>query len=89
MCLLGSHRMETVVFSAMEFARNVLGGTYVVVFLSAIVLVALVVGPVVERNKPIGIALLLIGVVPAMALAAEVKHRVRKRAERRKGRSSK
>jgi hypothetical protein len=58
-----------------EFAKTVLGTTYVLVFTICLILVARFIGPIVQYNKALGILLLLLGVVASMYVASEVKFR--------------
>lgn len=62
-----------------KFAKYVLGPVYVLVFLVGILLAALLLGPVVKANKPVGIVLLLMGVVASMYVASAAKEFIRRR----------
>lgn len=66
-----------------DFARDVLGGVYVVVFITSSILVGLLVGPLFDVSPFLGVPLLLAGIVASMFLAGEVKYRVADFRERR------
>lgn len=66
-----------------DFAKYVLGRTYVLVFIMGMLLTMLLVGPVAERNMPIAIVLILGGTVASMFLASHVKFYVMDQAEKR------
>lgn len=70
-----------------DFAKQVLGATYVLVFILGLSLTALFIGPIVQYNKALGIVLLLVGVVASMYMASEAKTRVEAYSKRKKKQS--
>ncbi len=61
-----------------DFAKHVLGATYVLIFLISTSLVLLVVVQVMPHNKIIGLTLLVAGMVASMYIAGDTKERIRK-----------
>ena len=70
-----------------DFAKQVLGVTYVLVFILGLSLTALFIGPIVQYNKALGIVLLLIGVVASMYMASGAKTLAEAYSKRKKNQS--
>jgi preprotein translocase subunit SecF len=60
-----------------DFAKHVLGATYVLIFLISTFLVLLVVFQVMPHNEIIGIILLVAGMFASMCIAGEITVRIR------------
>jgi hypothetical protein len=61
-----------------DFAKHVLGATYVLIFLISTSLVVFLVAQVMPHNQLIGVILLIVGMVASMHIAGDMKERIGK-----------